>query len=150
MYYDDVNVYDALSRLSAITPALLRFVNSELSTASKNERFMFRQLSNLQDKLENTLGKIEYLVKKVIAEGHLMKRSDGKYALVTDSTSSFWSCGRIIEFYFEDEDDDDDSEWILSRIEHGFEGSKDYYIVACPDLKLEGLRVRVRGEETEE
>lgn len=134
----EMNLAEAWRELTDLNPKLKRFVEGELIFSSK-DRFMGKQLRFMQDKLDEVVWKIDYLSNEVTDEGYLVKRNDGRYALSTN-LDEYWTCGRAIEVFIIDEEDDYYNDWVLSRVEY----NEDYYIVACPNMPMEGLRVRVR------
>lgn len=102
----------------------------------------YRQLLS---KLSDVQYAIDYLSKPVKYEDRLTLRSDGRYGTINGTT--YYTSGSRIEFLTSEEVMDSDGQfvdvpaWRISRVEHN---GTDYYIVGYPDVKLHGLKVRVR------
>lgn len=105
---------------------------------STEDRFMMRECIKIMSKLSRAYQDISYLERPIKGIYHLCKNSQGRYEAGGQSFCS----GHTIEVYLYDEDYDR-YDWVKSRIEYNH-NAKDYYIVAAPDIKLEGIKVRIR------
>lgn len=94
-------------------------------------RHMFYQTANLLDDAGRLLKKV---FKEPIIVGRLSKGDNGRYSLGGIEFSS----GSGIEFL---NDQCEFPRWVASRFEHN---GDDYYIVNYPELRLQGLLVRVK------
>ncbi|GGH41151.1 hypothetical protein GCM10008014_00500 [Paenibacillus silvae] len=94
-------------------------------------RHMFYQIANLLDDAGRLLKKV---FKEPIIVGRLLKGNNGRYSLGGIEFSS----GSGIEFL---NDQCEFPRWVSSRFEHN---GNDYYIVNYPELRLQGLLVRVK------
>ncbi len=118
----------------------------EYDNTNPDELMMLDELRSTLTKLEEISHTINYLSKPIKMEGVLHKNSNGRYEIKGHEFSS--GCG--IEYLAIDDwhcryDENDEyvqtPYWCASRVEHNGE---DYYIVGANDVKLEGLRVRIR------
>lgn len=97
-----------------------------------------RQLNRIFELLEEASDEIEYLNKEVKYVGPIHINENGKY----ECPEKTYSCGSRIEYYVE-ADGDEPACWAISTVEHSV-NHNGYYITRCPDMKMEGLLVRVR------
>lgn len=103
------------------------------------------EYKQLLSKLSDVQYAIDYLSKPVKYEDRLTLRTDGRYGTINGTT--YYTSGSRIEFLTSEEVMDSDGQfvdvpaWRISRIEHN---GTDYYIVGYSDVKLHGLKVRVR------
>ena len=133
LYHAEFENYEDLSAL-------------EYDNANPDELMMLDELRSMITKLEEISHTINYLSRPIKMEGILRKNSNGRYEIKGHEFSS--GCG--IEYLATDDwhyryDKNDEYAqtpyWCASRVEHNGE---DYYIVGANDVKLEGLRARVR------
>ena len=89
---------------------------------------------------------LEYLNRPVRFEDILILRTDGRYGTSNDSV--YYTSGSSIEFLYNENVVNDEGEfdcvpvWKISTVEHN---GKEYYIVGYPDIRLDNLKVRIRG-----
>lgn len=105
------------------------------SSEDPEEMYLRNMFYRIGDYLDDARRYIRQSSARVSSEGTISKRADGRYG----NDRIYFTSGSSIEFLFIDPDGDD--RWIYSSVEHNGE---DYYIVAKPDLSLQGLWVRVK------
>lgn len=108
----------------------------EIDYTNPEEQLLLRELGNVLEKLSEAKLKIDYLSSSIEDEGRLRLNWNDRYVL----NEHEYHCGNKIEFYYVPDDEDEHPRWVVSRIEH----DKEYYIVGYENVKLDGLRVRVR------
>lgn len=101
-----------------------------------DESFLATELQRLLHYLDDVHSTISYLQQPIIHEGYLQLQDNGRY--VCDGVEL--TCGSALEVLIEDYFDNH-LEWVASRLEadHG-----QYYLVVKPNLKLDGIRARIR------
>lgn len=109
----------------------------EINYNDADQLFLLDELRGVMEKLDSAKDKIDYINKPIKLEGYLYKNSNGRYQVEYKEYTS----GNLIEILIED-DYHDVPFWQRTRVEHD---GKDYYVVGCEDVKMQGLKVRVRG-----
>jgi hypothetical protein len=107
----------------------------------EQETFVRAYLNAIHPKIEEACWDSAYLRKNVIAEGPLLKQSNGRYEVKGHELSS----GHPIEVLVEPEDEWENPYYVQTRIEHT---NGDYYIYLFgSEQKIEGMEVRIRGDK---
>ncbi|MEZ2659141.1 DUF5348 domain-containing protein [Aneurinibacillus aneurinilyticus] len=101
-------------------------------------QFMIRELRSLgYQHIDKLVSQLRYLQKEVYYEGLLYINGNGRYEVDGQELAS----GSVIEVW--SERFDESAQWHIVRIEHSnLHGG--YYAYQWPELKLEGLKARVR------
>lgn len=104
----------------------------------EDTRFMISELRLLgYQHIEKVVSQLRYLQKKVRYEGRLHVNGNGRYELDGYELSS----GSVVEVWAERYDEP--AQWHIVRIEHSHQHGG-YYAYQWPELKLDGLKARVR------
>lgn len=103
---------------------------------SLNDRSDFVMMLKAADKFNDVLIVGSKVGKETIVEGELYKNDQGRYEINPDY---YFTSGSYIEILMPAEEDRPEL-WVSTRIEH----NGDYYAVACPKQKLDGIRARLR------
>lgn len=93
-------------------------------------RTMFYRISKPLDEARRIALQVDSIV---IAEGKLYRNRQGRYEI---SQGSYFTTGDSIEYLRED---GEGSVWVYTKVGHNGE---DYYIMADPQLKLQGVMAR--------
>ena len=119
----------------------------EYDNTDAEDLLLLDELRQIMSKLDDVSHTLNYFDRPVKAEGILHKNKNGRYEFNGIELSS--GCG--LEYLTTDDLHSRYDEasgdyinvpyWCSSRIEHN---GIDYYIVGAIDLKLEGLKVRIR------
>lgn len=117
--YDDLSGLDGIDR-----------TNGEQILLWEELRFITGKLADAQER-------IAYLTRPIAETCRLRRGSSGKYQT---ARGTFYSCGSSIEALVADEYHDVPY-WARTVVEHD---GKDYYLVGCKGLPMNGLTVRVR------
>ena len=96
-----------------------------------NELFIREKCKSILNRLDDINSELEYLVRPIIEEGVLYKKSNGRYAI---SDNYEFTSGSPVEVFV-------DGEWILTRVEHT---DGDYYFYDLKNIPMAGARVRRR------
>lgn len=104
--------------------------------------FEMRLLNQLENELRRVKYKLDYWMMPVQFEGTLYKNSAGRYQV--EGSETYYTSGELIEFFTLCCDTYEEKEvgaWVVSSVENT---NGEYYIVGYPEIKLDGLRVRVK------
>lgn len=128
--------YDIKSLLSDVGYNLYGEVDVEYDANNPNETQKFTELRSMVDVLADVSRTLDYLKRPITGEYILHKGQNGRYACERFE----FTCGCGIEVFIDD-GYYDGGQWMLTSVE-----AKDgeYYLVARPNLPMEGLRVRFR------
>lgn len=102
------------------------------------QAFLATELQRLLSSLDDAHSRLKYLQLPIEHEGILHMQSNGRY----ECDGVELTCGSPLEVLVKSPYDDT-LEWVSSRIE----ANNGYYLVARPDLQLEGQRARIRKRE---
>ena len=111
----------------------------DIDRTDAEDLFLYNEFNRIVDTLADIQGNIDYLSLPVKYESTLHRNMEGKYET---EQGEYYPCGRLIEYLSHDENHHEYPFWRKSRIEGN---DIDYFIVAEPNLPLQGLKVRVRG-----
>lgn len=118
----------------------------EYDKTDPEQLFLIDKLCQVFYDLDNACSTLNHLSRTIKTEGILRKKSNGRYELNGSELTS----GNGIEYLATDDrhhvyDNSGSYQqvayWRSSRIEHN---GADYYIVGDSDIKLDGLRARIR------
>lgn len=111
--------------------------NTGFSEGSVDDRMYRSLLCKAKNNLEDILSIAYNIDAPIVTEGILYKNSAGRYEM---NDSHYFTSGSSIEVLIYDDFYENHS-WVSSSVEHQ---NGDYYVVACPKLKMDGMRARVR------
>lgn len=137
-------VQELKNEMARIAPTLQRLANkiedladtTDADSLNIDEYSDFVTLYQLQESLEKVSRRIDFVSKPIEREGHLYKNSAGRYEI---AEGDYFTSGSAVEILIED--DDRRARWVYTSIEH----RGDYYATAAPDVKLDGIRARIRA-----
>lgn len=121
----------------------LEWIQNEFNPerATEEERTYAKYLLSLGS---NCFDESDWRLKRMFAaigqQGRLIRNKAGRFEM--EGTEIEFTCGSSCEVYapyFSDE-----AEW-MTWLPTSIEYSEDYYFTACPDMKLEGALVRIKG-----
>jgi len=101
-----------------------------------------KQYCKLADQLDDIHRRLEYLDKKIVAEGPIFHNSSGRYEMLN---GEYFTSGSKIEILVKPiyEDEGRKPYWVLTSIEHN---GDDYYAVALGrETPINGMTVRLRS-----
>ncbi len=130
---------EAKAILNKIMPDLKRLANQdefELERYTSEERTEMTFMNDVANRAREIDRRFTYMNRPILAEGFLVKNSQGRYYIESDSPDNYFTSGASIEIW-----DERDERFYLTRIEHDGE---DYYAVSFKGLKLEDAIARTR------
>ncbi|MED4353628.1 DUF5348 domain-containing protein [Schinkia azotoformans] len=114
------------------------YENIEYDRDNEEDVFLTDEFRRIIDKLCQVENDLNYLKMPITEVGVLRKNELGRYET---ANGTYFTSGSPIEAYIYDSWDEI-HRWVKSRIEHK---NGDYYLYGHDDVKLAGLKVRIRG-----
>lgn len=130
---------EAKNILNVIMPQLKKLSDQdefELAKYTSEERTEMTFMTDIAYKAGEIARKFEYMNRPVLAEGFLVKNSQGRYYIESDSPDNYFTSGASLEIW-----DERDERFYLTRIEHN---GDDYYAVSFKGLDLSEAIARTR------
>lgn len=112
----------------------------EYDPHNPDDMLLANSYSLLMDKLASVQNRLKYLHKPIKCEGSLSLRPDGRYGI--SGTNIYFTSGSKVEFLDTNGVIDKIPVWRIGTVEHDETG---YFIMYYKYVKLDGLRVRIRG-----
>lgn len=130
-----VQIEEFLNTLSEIE------MNHELKEADIETRSLYFHLKHLSDQLAKPFTKeVEYLQKNITAEGTLHLNENGKYEINGFEIQN----GSPIEIYIDHDQEEQKHSYYTTRLEYAGQYGGGYFAFHFPNLKLEGVKARIR------
>lgn len=136
------------SKLISISKELQEFQTSlqtisqqEKDRMNEEERAIYFHLMNVETEHVSPLVKdVEYLNKKIIAEGPLHLNDNGKFELKGMELSH----GQAVEIFLDHHKDQFKHTYYVTHLEYAGQYGGGYFAFHFPNLRLEGVKARVR------